>query len=82
MTAHHIQSMSNTFYMYEVNWYKYEVDERSQSLHNSIIHVKNQRSLLTKPEATQGGTSTSGVRTYSYDCPPHDVKHVKHILYV
>ena len=61
MTAHHIQSMSSTFYMYEVDWYKYEVDERSQSLHNSIIHVKNQHSLFTKP-ATQGGNS--GVKTY------------------
>ena len=40
MTAHHIQTMSNTFYMYEVDWYKYEVDERSQSLHNSITCQK------------------------------------------
>ena len=37
-------------FMYEVDWYKYEVDERSQSLHNSITCRKQTLSSLFSPK--------------------------------
>jgi hypothetical protein len=46
-----------------------------------MIHVKNQHSLLTKPDPLRAQGDTCGVRTQSYDCPPH-IKYVKLLLYV
>ena len=61
-------------------WYEYAVDERTLSLHNSMIHVKNlQTHLQTWPRLLY--CDDSRVRAQSYDCPPH-IKYVKHLLYV
>ena len=55
--------------MYEMDLrYDFEVDERTLSLHNSMIHVKNLHSHL---QTWPSYCDDSGVRTQSYDCPPH-----------
>ena len=36
---------------------------------------------MSNTKLGQGFCDDSGVRTHSYDCPPH-IKYVKHIIYV
>jgi hypothetical protein len=59
-------------------WYEFIVVVRTLSLHNSTIHDKN---LHTHLQTWQLYCDDSGVRTQSYNCPPH-IKYTKHLLYV